>query len=165
VSNQSRLRGIELLEVISVGMPFCGFKILSGLSLLGRSQAAAILGWVLLALGGVDGFINAVNFASLLTVGRRTMEDCFFALATRAARGTSDKTGAWRDLGNSLDILLSFSLVAVIIAGGRIRSMPSGQLLAWNVCVVLNVVGAGLGRLQESLRKLKQGDPINKVSV
>jgi len=56
----------------------------------------------------------------------------------------------------SIDVLLSFGLVALVIGGGRLRGMPPAQLTAWNACVILNVLGAGLSRFGESLRNLRR---------
>ena len=51
-----------------------------------------------------------------------------------------------------------FALVALMIGAGRLRSMPAGRLAVWNACVILNVLGAGLGRFGDSWRKLSQVD-------
>ena len=59
-----------------------------------------------------------------------------------------------RDLGAAADVLMSFLLVALMIGLGRLASMPPGRLAAWSACVILNVLGAGLGRFGASLRDL-----------
>ncbi|MGV3621326.1 MAG: hypothetical protein ACO1OB_10945 [Archangium sp.] len=56
-----------------------------------------------------------------------------------------------RDLGSAIDTMFSFTLVAGMIGGGHIPSMPSSELATWNVCVIINVLGAGVGRLRQSL--------------
>lgn len=145
---------MDLLEVLTVGLPFCGFKILAGLSLTASSPPLRHLGALLIALGVLDGLINAANLAGLLVNGRRPMAACTLALATRPFRGPSSSLAKWHDLGNSLDVLLAFVLVALMIAFGRLRLMPPDRLAAWNICVILNVLGAGLGRFGASVRDL-----------
>ena len=145
---------MDLLEVIAVGFPFCGFKVLAGLALAPFSQ---VLGLALVGLGALDGLINAANLVSLCVRRRRVMDACFLAFATRPFRKGSSPEGRWQDFGNSLDVLLSFALVALMIGGGFLRAMPPRQLTLWNACVILNVLGAGLLRFNSSLRGLSDG--------
>jgi hypothetical protein len=157
MADEPRLSRMDLLEVLTVGLPFCGFKILTGLSLADSAAAPpAIFGRVLVALGVLDGLVNAVNLGGLLIRGRRPMAACSFAFAARALRAPRGSPQKWLDLGNSLDVLVSFALVALMIGFGRLRSMPPGRLAAWNACVIFNVLGAGLGRFGLSLRGLSQ---------
>lgn len=141
---------MDLLEVLTVGLPFCGFKILAGLSLGGP------IGLGLVALGVLDAVINGINLLGLLVNRRRPMAACTLTLATLLLRGASASRQKWLDLGNSLDVLLAFVLVATMIAYGRLGSMPRESLAVWNACVILNVLGAGLGRFSASLRNLSR---------
>ena len=109
---------MDLLEVLTVGLPLCGFKILAGLSL--TASPLRPLGFLLIALGVLDGIINGVNLAGLLANGRRPMAACTLALATSPFHGPSSSLSRWRDLGDSLDVLLAFVLVALTIAFGRL---------------------------------------------
>jgi hypothetical protein len=143
---------MELLEVLTVGLPFCGFKMLAGLSQKGPG------GLLFVGLGVVDAVINAVNLTGLLVVGRRPLAACALALVAGAFRRRSDPISKWRDFGSSSDVLLSFALVALMIGLGRLTAMSSPQLTAWNVCVILNVLGAGLGRFGASLRDISRAD-------
>jgi len=145
---------MDLLEVLTVGLPFCGFKILAGLSLTASASPLRLLGIFFIGLGILDGIINGINLIGLLVNGRRPMAACSLALATRPLRGPSSSLTKWHDLGNSLDVLFSFALVALMIAFGRLRLMPPDRLAAWNICVILNVLGAGLGRFGASVRNL-----------
>jgi hypothetical protein len=157
MNEATRTRRMELLEVLTVGLPFCGFKVLTGLSLAdSAAPAVRLAGALLVLLGAVDALINLVNLAGLLASGRRPTGDCLFALATRPFHAPNRPAQAWRDFGNSLDVLLSFALVALMIGGGRLRGMPGDRLAVWNACVILNVLGAGLGRFGESLRNLSR---------
>lgn len=141
---------MALLEVLTIGLPFCGFKVLAGASLGGPA------GLILVALGAVDAFINTVNLIGLLAHRRRPLPVCALALAAGAAGG-SVPLAKRRELGASLDVLLSFILVAAMVGAGRIALLPPARLSAWNVCVILNVLGAGLGRFGASLRDLSRG--------
>lgn len=155
MNEEWRLQRMELFEVLTVGLPFCGFKILTGFS-LAASAPLQTLGTALVVLGVFDGAINSVNLFGLIASGRRPIAACSLALATRPWSRPSGSRRKWADLGNSLDVLLSFALVALMIGYGRLASLPSGQLAVWNACVILNVLGAGLGRFSDSLRDLRR---------
>jgi len=57
---------LESLEVLSVGFPFCVFKIAAGAAFRARGGSWALLGEALVALGAVDLVFNAANFAGLV---------------------------------------------------------------------------------------------------
>jgi hypothetical protein len=138
-------------EVITVGLPFCVFKLLTGLIALGMPGLAP-LGYALLALGALDTALNLINLLALLTVHRRLSAVCVTDVVVRRLRGSSDT-----ELGLALDVFLSFSLVAVVIGFGLLLRIPGWALAVWNVAVVLNVVGAGVGRLLAAMRR----DPVS----
>ncbi|NNN05851.1 MAG: hypothetical protein HKL90_08110 [Elusimicrobia bacterium] len=157
MSDASRARRLELLEVLTVGLPFCGFKVLTGLTFASaQSPVVRLLAAALIGLGGLDAMINVASLAGLAFAEGRPTDACVFALATRPLRRPPRSPRAWQDFGNSLDILLSFALVALMIGGGLLRGMPADRLTVWNACVILNVLGAGLGRFDESLRNLSR---------
>lgn len=137
---------LDLLEVITIGFPFCGFKILSGLVLRATSENTVIqiLSISLIALGLVDILINFVNLLGLIFRKKFLLPACFFEILLRP-----DWT--WHDLGKSVDVLLSFCLVALVIGRGLLHQMTPEQLNAWDICVIFNVIGAGLSRFGHSL--------------
>jgi hypothetical protein len=137
---------MQFLETLTVGLPFCGFKIMTG-DFYGQP-------W-LVALGLIDAAINLANMIGIIFFKRRILNACFLSLVVNFfKRPTADAKMKWEDLGNSLDVLLSFILVAVMIAYGNLKLLPGPQLLCWNISVVLNVLGAGLGRLTASIKNL-----------
>ena len=148
---------LELLEVLTLGAPFCGFKLVAGLVLASRAGSLRMLGFALVALGALDALINLANLAGLLWKRARPLPACTFSLvfSLRARPGTALRA-KWIDLGNSLDVLLSFSLVALMIGCGELRGLPAPRALALNVCVILNVLGAGAARFGASLRDLRE---------
>ena len=138
---------MNFLEIMTIGLPFCAFKIVTGLFL---NQP-----W-LTALGVIDLGINLTNSVSLLFLKRRVFDACLFSFLTRLLKKpTQLAKPKWQDLGNSMDVLLSFSLVAYMIGGGFIKDLPIDYLSIWNISVILNVFGAGFGRLEISIRNLK----------
>jgi hypothetical protein len=120
-------------EIVTVGIPFCAFKLLTGLLLL---ESVAPVGYALLVLGAIDLVLNTVNLVALVVAQRRVSAVCLAELAFRKS-----------DLGLAVDVFVSFGLVALVIGAGLLPHAPAWALPLWNLAVVLNVLGAGVGRL------------------
>jgi hypothetical protein len=139
-----RILTSQSLEVVTTGVPFCAFKAVVGLMLL--RNGATIVGGLLVGLAAVDALLNTANLLSLTFLRSRMTSHCLLtALARTLLRRPADPQRRI-DLGNALDVLLSCGLVASMVAFGRIPTLPAVHLNAWNAAVVLNVLGAGLGR-------------------
>ncbi len=152
---------LEALEVLSVGLPFCVFKIAGSLVFASLGGRGAVVGLVLFALGAVDLLFNGANLVGLVLIRRRVLDACLLSFTARqfqASTGKSRRT--LQDFGNSLDVMISFSLVAYIVGAGRLGHLPPPLLSLWNGAVVLNVLGAGLGRFTESVRNLSEPEII-----
>ena len=146
---------METLEVLSVGLPFCVFKIAAGAALRCGDWRAA--GTALIALGAVDLLFNGANLAGLVLIRRRVLDACLFSFVARSFQASARKSRrTLQDLGNSLDVLISFSLVAYMVGAGRFRILTPRLLTFWNAAVVCNVLGAGLARFTESVRNLSE---------
>lgn len=148
--------GSDVAEVVTVGLPFCVFKGLVG-ALFWRS-GYPVPGAVLLALCLSDSLINLVNLGALVFWRRRALSACTLAVIVLRLRVFATSPNEYvKDLGNSLDMLLSFTLVAAMVGLGKIPSFPPEHLRIWNGAVVLQVLGAGLSRVGASFRSLPRG--------
>ncbi|MBK7864246.1 MAG: hypothetical protein IPJ65_37740 [Archangiaceae bacterium] len=128
-----------LFEIATVGLPFCVFKVATGLVLLPRVPA---LGWALIALGVADAVLNVSNAGGVAFTGRRAVPVCLLeAVLSRR-----------RELGTALDVGLAFALVATMVGFGLLRELPATALQGWDAAVVLNVLGAGALRVVSALR-------------
>jgi hypothetical protein len=141
-------RVLDLVEVVTVGLPFCAFKIITGLDLVSSGLAS---GWILIVLGALDAALNAVNGITVAWNGVRRAPICALD-ALFAPRGPGQ--GPHRELGLALDTMLAFTLVAGMIALNRLGALPAASRGAWNVAVVLNVLGAGGIRLAKAVEVL-----------
>ena len=151
---------LESLEVLSVGLPFCVFKIAAGVAFFQAGGARGTAGLILLALGAVDLLFNGANFAGLVLIRRRVLDACFLSFLARLFQAPARKSRrTLQNFGNSLDVLISFSLVAYMVGAGRLGLLPPLLLMSWNAAVVFNVLGAGLGRFTESVRNLSEETP------
>jgi hypothetical protein len=141
----------DISEILTIGLPFCVFKVVTGMHL----NAFPLASGVLVGLGILDTVINLGNLATLLLKKCRVLPVCTLTGITewtlRKRPFASEKR---MDLGNSIDMAVALLLVAAMVGFEQIASLPTGHILAWNVAVVLNVLGAGLSRLNHSVRQL-----------
>jgi hypothetical protein len=138
---------LNCFEIITIGFPLCGFKVITGLFF---NQ------YWLIALGAIDLFINIVNLLSLIFLKRRLFDACLLSFLVRLIkRPNINAKPQWQDVGNAADVFLSFTLVAYVIGGGFIKLFPSDHVVIWNISVVLNVLGAGYGRLSKSILQVR----------
>ncbi|MFO1478840.1 MAG: hypothetical protein U1F40_01425 [Turneriella sp.] len=137
-----------VFEILTVGLPFCAFKLIAGIAL---SQD-----W-LTAWGIADTLINTINLVWLLTARRRVTEVCLLSLLVRLLRRPArEHMARWQDLGAAGDMFLSFAIVAFMLGGGFLPGLPAWHLKAWNLSVIMNVLGAGSMRLSQSLADLRK---------
>lgn len=138
---------MHALEIITIGLPFCVFKCVTGLY-YGQH-------WLVI-LGVIDLVINFMNLLSVIFRKRRVMDACFISFVVRLIKKPRvERKTLWQDLGDSSDVLLSFVLVATVIATGAIGKLPADHLATWNLAVILNVLGAGYGRFSGSIKNLR----------
>jgi len=130
-------------EIVTVGIPFCAFKLLTGAIALG--SPAAGLGYVLVGLGAIDLVLNTINLVTLLTMRRRVSAVCLTEVVLAGGRGDAS-------LGLAIDVFVSFGLVAVVVGASLLSRLSPWQLMVWNIAVVLNVLGAGIARLLGAVR-------------
>lgn len=148
--------GSDVAEVITVGLPFCVFKGLVGALLWRAGHVVPAAPLLLLCVS--DSLINLVNLGALFFWRRRALSACTLAVIVVRLRVFATSPNEYvKDLGNSLDMLLSFSLVAAMVGLGKIPSLPADHLRIWNAAVVLQVLGAGLSRVGASFRAIPQG--------
>lgn len=140
-------RAFRLLEVLTVGFPFCAFKVLTGLVLLGF-RGGSFAGGVLVAVGAIDLLLNLIALAYAALGRGNALPVC--AAQWLVARRGAGRSSWWR-LGLSVDTMFAFTLVALVIGLGWLAHLSRPALAAWNLSVVFNVLGAGLGRLAESV--------------
>ena len=136
-----------ILEILTIGLPFCAFKVLSGLYWAQH--------W-LVAFGMVDLIINVSNLISLILFKKRIIDACLLSILTRKLMGDSETLRSrWQDLGNSIDVFVSFAIVAIMIGGNFLKELSAVHMSLWNISVILNVFGAGYSRVLSSVRNLK----------
>src|SRR5690606_452699 len=102
----------QLFEVITIGLPFCAFKIITGLY---------FAQYWLVAIGIIDLVINGLNLFSIIFARKRLLNTCLITIIVDWLKTNRDKDRElYLDLGNALDIFVSFFIVALMIGSGHI---------------------------------------------
>lgn len=137
---------MEKLDILTIGFPFAAFKILAGIVLQALSgDSGNPMGWILIVWGIVDLIINMVNLIGLIVSGKKITATCVMGAIFKSS---SEEVGA------ALDVMMSFTLVAIIVGGNLLKHLSPLQLNIWSMSVVLNVLGAGISRLKATVENL-----------
>ncbi len=137
----------KLFDIVSIGIPFGVFKVTSGL----YYKIDFILWW-----GVVDLLLNSINFLIYLFMKKKVLPSCSLSLiGSIVGKQLQRSDEVTEDIGESLDVLFSFCIVAIVIGTGAISNYSESMLRYWNISVILNVLGAGSIRVFQSVRKFK----------
>ena len=162
-----------LLAELTIGFPFIGYKLMASLLLKSAGvqggagiSATEILAAFFLVLAIVDLAFNLSNLMALVFVGHRLGPVC---LLSWICSHTPLKR-RYNDIGEALDTMLSFSIVAVVVGVNLFPNLiamspadgPKVYFILWNTCTVANVLGAGIARLHGSVRHSKVLDRMEK---
>lgn len=139
---------VQLLSILTVGFPFVGYKILIGLLIrnLYEGPFALCASLLFILWGLVDLVLNTICLHAITCRGNTHYPSCLLALIFRKCK----RLGYWEDLGEALDVMLSFVLVAYYVGGAMYGYLDGPQVKVWNICTVFNVLGAGIARINSS---------------
>ncbi len=155
-----RIPLLTCFNILTVGFPFCAFKIVTAIYLFNFYKEGVFtfsLAGVLMGLGIVDSFLNLGNFVTFIVKKERYLPICLFTFFSEKILRHFDKSPEnYIEFGAALDTLLAFLLVALMILDGALAQLQPWQLIIWNWSVVLNVLGAGLGRLWTAWSLIKE---------
>lgn len=149
---------LDQMAILTIGFPFAAFKLLGGLAILKSlpSLFGMLIGYSLIALSLIDFIINALNFIVFFFTNRYVTEVCLLTIIFEQFKKRSSKKMAWVEFGTDLDVMLSFSLVAIVVGGNMFHYFSNIGSKLWSFSVVINVLGAGLSRTMISLMKVSQ---------
>ena len=135
----------QILAVFTIGFPFVGYKILAGgvIPRLYGNPAADIIALLFVVWGLIDLMLNAICLHAVCCRGHTHYPFCLLSVMARRHSVLSK----WEDSGDALDVMLSFCIVAWIVGQGLFGFMDGAQVKIWNICTVVNVLGAGISRL------------------
>lgn len=124
-------------QALTVGVPFCIFKLLFGLLALRaaadqRSIALAAFGWLIVAWAATDLSMNLARVVFHLSGRASPVEYCVIAQAGRLF-------GRPR-LFLAIDTLISFSIICFVLWSGWIVQLRQAESYLWYAATTLNLI-------------------------
>lgn len=131
---------------LTIGIPFCVFKAIFGLSAVrAGTPGIAAFGWLVIAWAGADLAMNVGRSLHDLAGRRAPFEYCTIA-----------QLGRW--LGRptvflAIDTLLSFAIICAMLWSGWIARLSQGEAYLWYGATTLNLISLSIVSLYNELRK------------
>ena len=135
---------------LTIGVPFCIYKMIFGISILRAAAAGGALfagaGWLIIVWAIADLLMNtAYSLQDLLHLKAR-FECCTLAQAGRFFSRPM--------VFLALDTLLSFSIVCLMLWSGWIATLSPAETLFWYAGTTLNLVSLSVVTLYNEIRKV-----------
>ena len=122
-------------QALTIGVPFCIFKLLFGmLALRSGSNAASffVLGWMVIAWALADLLMNLVRVFFHLTGRAALIEYCTIAQAGRLLKRPK--------LFLAIDTLITFSIICFVLWSGWIVNLSREESYLWYAATTLNLI-------------------------
>ncbi|MBP1929928.1 cation transport ATPase [Methanolinea mesophila] len=136
---------------LTIGIPFCVYKLLFGVSLLRVTQAAypslLVLGGVVIVWAGIDLLMNLGRVVLDLAHRPANFEYCTIAQAGRAA--------GMPLVFLAVDTLVSFSIISFMLWSGWIGLLTPVESYFWYGATTLNLISLSLVLLYNEIRNTR----------
>ncbi|MBN1236609.1 MAG: hypothetical protein JW999_11290 [Methanotrichaceae archaeon] len=135
-------------QALTIGIPFCVFKLLFGLLAL-RTGAASVplfaFGWLVIAWALADLFMNLARIFFHLADRTSPIEYCTLAQAGRLFKRPR--------LFLAFDTLISFSIICFVLWSGWIVLLGRGESYIWYAATTMNLISISIVNIWMELRK------------
>lgn len=135
----------------TIGVPFCVFKLLFGITLVragsSLSPHMSLAGWVVTLWALTDLTMNLGRQLYDLSGSTAPFEYCSLAQAGRFL--------SMPLVFLAVDTLLTFSIICTMLWSGWIATMSSFERVLWNAATTLNLISLSLVVLYNEIRALK----------
>ena len=137
-------------QALTIGLPFCAFKILFGLLCwrLAGAPATFILaafGGLVMAWASIDLFMNLARIAFHLAGRASPIEYCIIAQAGRLIGRPQ--------LFLAIDTLASFSIICIVLWSGWISHLSWAESRIWIAATTLDLVSVAFVNIWMELRR------------
>lgn len=122
-------------QALTIGVPFCIFKLLFGLLALRTGEPSAFLlalGWLVIAWSVADLLMNLARVFSDLTGRESSIEYCTIAQAGRIFNRAR--------LFLAFDTLITFSIICFVLWSGWIVRLSLHESYLWYAATTLNLI-------------------------
>jgi hypothetical protein len=124
----------------TIGIPFCAFKLLFGLSAVREGAQGGpylmVLGVIIIVWAMADLFMNIARSLLDLFHLPALFEYCTIAQAGRIVHMPM--------VFLAIDTLLTFSIICAMLWSGWIANLPSGELYLWYAATTMNLISLSL---------------------
>ena len=136
---------------LTIGIPFCIFKMLFGVTLLRESLAAypslQVLGWLVILWAGTDLVMNLGRVGLDLTHKPELFEYCTIAQVGRFV--------GMPLVFLAVDTLVSFSIISFMLWSKWIQTLTQTELYLWYGATTLNLISLSLVLLYNEIRNAR----------
>ncbi len=141
-----RFFGRPFFLSLTIGIPFCAFKLVFGLSALRAGTAVlAAFGWIVIAWACADLAMNIGRSVYDLAGRTAPFEYCTIAqVGRRLGRPT---------VFLALDTLLSFVIICLMLWSGWIARLQEIETYVWYAATTLNLISLSVVSLYNEIRK------------
>jgi len=122
-------------QALTIGVPFCVFKLLFGLLALRAdlpSASLSIFGWLVIAWASADLLMNLARVFFHLTGRAAPLEYCTIAQAGRLFKRPR--------LFLAIDTMVSFSIICFVLWSGWIVRLSLEESYLWYAATTLNLI-------------------------
>jgi len=157
MKEQTRLRAEKIgdsiflspaFQALTIGIPFCVFKLLFGLLALREgdsSVALCILAWLFIAWALTDLSMNLARIFFHLTGRETSLEYCTIAQAGRLFKRPR--------LFLAIDTLISFSIICFVLWSGWITLFDRQESYFWYAATTLNLISVSIVNIWIEVRR------------
>jgi hypothetical protein len=135
-------------QALTIGIPFCGFKLLFGLLAL-RAGAASVplcvFAWLVMVWALADLIMNLVRIFFHLAGREAPIEYCTIAQAGRLFKRPR--------LFLAIDTLITFSIICFVLWSGWIAWLDRQESYFWYAATTLNLIGVSVVNIWIELRR------------
>lgn len=135
-------------QALTIGVPFCVFKMLFGLAALRAAApqgALYISAWLIMAWAAADLIMNLIRVFYHLAGRASPIEYCTLAQAGRLF----DRPRLFL----AVDTLISFSLICFVLWSGWIALFTPREACLWYAATTLNLISVSIVNIRIELRR------------
>ncbi len=148
-----RILNASAFQALTIGIPFCAFKLLFGLLALrvaGGAGPLFVFAWLILAWATVDLAMNLTRIGYSLAARPAPLEYCTLAQAGRLVEQPR--------LFLAIDTLISFSIICFVLWSGWITLLDRGESYLWYAATTMNLISVSLVNIWVELRRERKGE-------
>lgn len=137
-----------VFQALTIGIPFCIFKLIFGLLAWRMSSASVFLcgfAWLLILWALADLIMNLLRALYALAGRTSPVEYCTIAQAGRFFKKPQ--------LFLAIDTLISFSIICFVLWSGWIKMLDCGESYIWYAATTLNLISVSVVNIWVELRR------------